>query len=249
MAHYNESPTVMILDETPSTNTELKNQIKTKKLAEFSMVVTEHQTAGRGQQGNSWESEKGANLTFSVLLRPSFLEPHLQFYLSKIVSLAIIDVLHLHHIQATIKWPNDIYINDKKIAGILIESSLTGAQMDSTVIGIGLNVNQCDFLSDAPNPISLKQITGLSYNLESLLKQLVEALISRYRILQEGLFTAIDERYFQQLYRKTGTHSYKDQNGPFLATLSKVNPDGILTLLDVEGQERQYAFKEVEFLI
>ncbi|MBI9063745.1 MAG: biotin--[acetyl-CoA-carboxylase] ligase [Marinilabiliaceae bacterium] len=249
MAHINDSPEFIILDETPSTNTELKNQLSSHKLREFSIVITEHQTAGRGQQGNSWESAKGANLTFSVLLRPSFLEPHLQFYLSKIVSLAIIDVLHTHHIEATIKWPNDIYINDEKVAGILIESSLTGTQMDSTIVGIGLNVNQCVFVSNAPNPISLKQVTGLKYDLENLLNQLLNAIIIRYHQLQENQFDDIDTLYFQKLYRNTGVYSYRDQNGTFVATLHKVNADGILTLLDQDGRKRQYAFKEVEFII
>jgi len=249
MAHINESPAYIILDSTPSTNTALKNQLTAQLLPEFSIVITEHQTAGRGQQGNTWESAKGANLTFSLLLRPSFLEPHLQFYLSKIVSLAIVDVLHIHQVEATIKWPNDIYINDKKIAGILIESSLTGTQMDSTVVGIGLNVNQCAFISDAPNPISLKQVTGSEYDLKSLLKQLLNAIITRYHQLQENHFESIDKLYFQKLYRNTGTYPYKDKNGTFLATLHKVNNDGIMTLLDQDGCKRQYAFKEVEYII
>lgn len=249
MAHFNDSPEFIILDETPSTNTELKNKLISQKLPEFSVIITEHQTAGRGQQGNTWESEKGANLTFSFLLRPSFLEPYLQFYLSKIASLAIVDVLHNHHIDATIKWPNDIYINNFKVAGILIESSLTGTRMDSTVIGIGLNVNQQQFNSDAPNPISLVQITGQTFDLEILLKQLLNALITRYHQLKQGLFNAIDELYFQKLYRHSGTHSFRDQNGSFVASIKTVEPNGILTLLDADAQIRQYAFKEVEFII
>jgi len=249
MAHFNDSPEIIVLDNTPSTNTALKNKLNLQKLPEFSMVITEHQTAGRGQLGNFWESEKSANLTFSLLLRPTFLEPHLQFYISKIISLAIVDTLHDHQIEAAIKWPNDIYINDNKAAGILIESSLTGSHMDSTVVGIGLNVNQREFTSDAPNPISLKQVTGATIDLEMLLKQLIEAIITRYHQLAEGQLAEIDELYFQKLYRHSGVHSFRDQNGYFMATIQTVQPDGILSLLDAEAQIRQYAFKEVEFII
>lgn len=249
MAHFNASPEFILLEETPSTNTELKDRLKKQKLPEYSVVITNHQSAGRGQQGNSWESEKGANLTFSVLLRPTFLEPHLQFYLSKIVSLGILDVLNKYNINATVKWPNDIYAGDQKLAGILIESSITGSFMDFTIVGIGLNVNQTEFISDAPNPVSMCLLLHQQLKLETVLQQLLDAIITRYHQLQEGQFSRIDELYFAQLYRHEGYHTYRDKTGTFDAMIKQIDPIGMLTLVDRDGREREYAFKEVEFVL
>jgi len=149
-------PHIISFDSLPSTNNELKNRLKTNDLSEFTTILTSYQTNGRGQQSNVWESADGLNLTFSVLLKPVFLEPALQFYLSKIVALALTDVLMKYVDELSIKWPNDIYVGEKKIAGILIENSLMGSCIDTCVVGIGLNVNQLSFQSSAPNPISLK---------------------------------------------------------------------------------------------
>ncbi len=249
MMTYSE-PEILFYPELASTNTELKSLIALKCLAEYSVVITAEQTKGKGQAGNSWESEKNANLTFSLLLRPSFLEPHLQFYISKIVSLAIVDTLQYYTDEkVSIKWPNDIYINDNKVAGILIENSILGAQLDYSIIGIGLNVNQDKFISDAPNPISLKNLSGVYYDLELILEQLIENIQLRYDQLQIHNTDLINKSYLESLYRKKGFYSFKDEQGIFNARIDNVNEFGFITLVDINNQKREYAFKEVSFVI
>ncbi len=244
------APDFLVYPELGSTNSELKRLLSENTMAEHSVVITSHQTAGKGQTGNSWESEKNSNLTFSLLLRPGFLAPHLQFYISKAVSLALIDTIQqVAHIDATIKWPNDIYINDQKVAGILIENSIVGSQLDYCIVGIGLNVNQEVFISDAPNPVSLKQLTGKDLNLEALLEQLLDNLHERYHQLETQRSSLINTEYMHALYRRSGMHTYKDKQGKFEARIDTVNEMGLLTLIDHQQQTREYAFKEVKFVM
>ncbi len=225
------------LDETSSTNLWLREHAGEKDM----VVWTDFQTAGRGCGTNTWESERGLNLLFSMLYHPAALPAPEQFRISMAVALALRDELtRLGLTDITIKWPNDIYWRDSKIAGILIENRLHGALIQSSIIGIGLNVNQEVFLSDAPNPVSMKQITGRSYERESLLRSIVEAMERRLNN-SDGLL----EEYQQALYRRTGLHPYSDNDGDFEAELVCVKPDGHLVLRDTEGRERSYAFKEV----
>ncbi|WP_234445753.1 biotin--[acetyl-CoA-carboxylase] ligase [Carboxylicivirga marina] len=244
------APEFLVYPELQSTNTELKNLLAKNKLAEYSVIVTPHQTAGRGQVGNVWESELNKNLTFSLLLRPTFLAPHLQFYISKLVSMAIIETIkQIANIEAKIKWPNDIYINDKKAAGILIENSILGTKLDYSVVGIGLNVNQEIFISDAPNPISLWQLTNEHYNLEKLLERLLENIEHAYHQLEVNRLSLINNEYHNSLYRISGYHWFEDNKGKFEACIDHINEMGLLTLVDKEGQKREYAFKELKFVI
>jgi BirA family biotin operon repressor/biotin-[acetyl-CoA-carboxylase] ligase len=248
MAYLN--PEFLFYPALASTNTELKSLLSKKELAENTLVLTAHQTAGRGQIGNSWESEANKNLTFSILLRPNFLAPHLQFYISKIVSLALVDTIkQMANVQATIKWPNDIYIKDEKVAGILIENSILGNQLDYCIVGIGLNVNQTLFHSDAPNPVSLKQITSTDYDLERFLEVLLENLEQRYHELEVNRLELINKSYLDSLYRKNGFHLFEDENGQFEASIKQINEMGLMTLLYKSGQKKEYAFKEVSFVI
>lgn len=157
---------LVALDETASTNqylSQLCNQLQ-ESVAELTTVTAEFQTAGKGQRGNTWEAEEGKNLLFSFVLYPSFLEARRQFILSQIVSLAIKEELSRWSDEITIKWPNDIYWKDKKICGILIENDLSGHHIRRSIAGIGININQEVFNSDAPNPVSLKQITGKEHD-------------------------------------------------------------------------------------
>ncbi|MCU4155260.1 biotin--[acetyl-CoA-carboxylase] ligase [Carboxylicivirga sp. A043] len=244
------APAFLVYPELESTNTELKRLLNEKKLPEYSVVITPHQTAGRGQVGNGWESELNKNLTFSLLLRPTFLEPHLQFYISKIISLAIVDTIkQVAEIEACIKWPNDIYVNDSKICGILIENSILGSQLDYCIAGIGLNVSQEHFTSDAPNPISLKQLTSKDFNLELVLEQLLENIEQRYHQLEINRLDLINNDYFNAIYRKNGYHAFRDEKGEFEACIDTINEMGLLTLVDKSGKQREYAFKEVSFVI
>lgn len=239
---------IIKLQETRSTNTYL-DSIDTECPQQEGCVVTTHtQSAGRGQRGNSWEAEPGKNLTFSYLLRPEGVAPQEQFILSQAVSLAVVDVLSRYAQGFSVKWPNDIYYHDSKIAGILIEHNLSGMSISRTIVGIGLNINQQQFISDAPNPISLQQITGREYDLDAMLAEVLEATTVRYaQCVGDRKQLQLD--YAAALYRKDGFYPYRDAQGEFMATIREVQPDGYLVLCDTEGRVRQYAFKEVVFII
>ena len=205
------------------------------------MVWADYQTAGRGQGTNTWESERGKNLTFSILLHPVDLPANRQFLLSMQVSLAICEALSEHIGDLSIKWPNDIYWRNAKIAGILIENRLQGQVIRDSIVGVGLNVNQRQFQSDAPNPISLWQICEHETDREQLLKDILAALD---RLLGQE----VREQYLSMLYRRKGFHPYVDKDGAFMAELEDVEDDGHLLLCDDSGGRRRYAFKEVMFI-
>lgn len=249
MTSLKSEPQYFYFNQLPSTNSKLKELVQEKDLPEFSIVLTPDQTAGRGQIGNAWESQKDMNLTFSLLLRPVFLEPQNQFYISKIISLAIIDTLKPIISETCIKWPNDIYINDQKLAGILIENSLMGASINYSIAGIGLNVNQEHFISEAKNPVSIKNITGEQHNLKKLLQTFIRNLQEWYYRLQNEQISQIDQTYINHLYRSKGYHSFIDQSGQFKAKFKGILPTGNLILEDEQAALRTYAFKEVEFVI
>lgn len=235
---------IKYIETTTSTNDTIK--IANKNL---SLLWCEEQTAGRGQKGNHWESERGRNLTFSIMTHPEFMPAECQFVLSKAVSLALIDTLAAHSIKATIKWPNDIYVNDKKICGILIECGISGSgQLNSAVIGIGLNVNQTLFTSDAPNPTSMKLETGIDFSREAILEEFCQLFETNYTMLAENLYSPIDNRYKENLYRKDGFHSYQDDVRTFEASICEISKYGALILKDRDGVKKEYQFKEVSFL-
>ena len=166
MNEENEQPRIIRLEETTSTNNYLRGLVGKESLPEGSIVVTEYQTAGRGQVGNTWESEPGKNLMFSIILYPDFLPANRQFLISQIAALSVKETLDAYVDGITVKWPNDSYWHDQKICGMLIENDLTGHSLYCSVIGIGININQREFLSDALNPVSLVQITGREYDRE-----------------------------------------------------------------------------------
>lgn len=247
----------IVLRQTDSTNNALRETLEDKtmgELPEFFTIVTSFQLAGRGQRETSWESEAGKNLLFSTLLHPTFLKADEQFQLSRLVSLALVETLQRYapEEQFTIKWPNDIYWKDLKIAGILIENDLQGNQITDSIVGVGLNVNQTVFLSNAPNPCSLFQIIGQEVKLDECLFR----CMVRFRKLYEQLsgcdpevIASIEARYFEALYRGKGFHSFKDENGEFRARILRVERGGRLVLFREEGVEKGYLFKEVEFLL
>lgn len=246
---------LVALDETDSTNQHLSRLCNERQeaIAEFTTVVAEFQTAGKGQRGNTWEAEEGKNLLFSFVLYPTFLEARRQFILSQIVSLAIKEELSRWSDEITIKWPNDIYWKDRKMCGILIENDLAGHNIARTISGIGININQELFRSDAPNPVSLKQITGQEHDRHTILAHIlrrVEIYYNSLRTEEPNTYSAeIAARYARSLYRRRGLHPYEDGNGKFLARLLRVEQDGRLILEDESGRERQYLFKEVQYVI
>lgn len=252
MMHFPESFPVSLvyLEETESTNKYLNDLCNKQCVGELTTITTDFQTSGRGQRGNSWESERGQNLMFSFVLYPTFLKARKQFLLSQIISLAIKEELDTHVSDVSIKWPNDIYWKDKKICGMLIENDLTGTHISRSIAGIGININQEAFISPAPNPVSLKQITGQSYSPEQILASIMRRIKDYYALLQtenESVNTLIADRYAGSLFRKDGFHRYTDANGKFLARLMRVEPDGRLILEDQIGTERTYLFKEVQY--
>ncbi|MBQ8265743.1 MAG: biotin--[Bacteroides sp.] len=244
--------TIERLYEVPSTNSYLAQLCKESKAKEFHTVITDDQTAGRGQRGNTWESECGKNLTFSTVLYPTALEAKEQFYLSMAIAFATVDALENYTDGFSIKWPNDIYWKDKKIAGILIENELEGKFITQSIVGIGLNVNQEVFHSSAPNPVSLIQILGVTINRQELLDRILRGIMASYIFLEKDYKMAVHnlrQLYLRRLYRKEGFHPYRDKEGTFLAEFQDVEPSGHLVLKDEQGNLRRYAFKEVEFVL
>ena len=232
--------------QTHSTNVLLWEMIREKSLPEGFVVQTDFQTAGKGQIGNSWESEAGRNLLFSMVLYPQRVTVDNQFLLSQLVSLGIKKALDEYTDGITVKWPNDIYWNDKKLVGILIENSLQGTKIKSSVIGIGLNVNQKVFVSNAPNPVSLLQITGRRQNRKLLLTKIRQNIQKLYTELS---VTKIRAEYAEALYRKEGFYAYRANDETFQAKIISVHPDGQLELETKAGERKGFYFKEVSFVL
>ena len=226
----------MYIKSTNSTNSLMKEMLAKGEWPEGEyFVYAGYQTAGRGQTGNSWESEADKNLLCSILLPP---DKDL-YFLNIAVGVAILRVIGE---DFTIKWPNDIYYGDKKVAGILVENAILGNEVKYSIAGIGLNVNQTTFVSDAPNPISLKQITGKEYDIDALIQKV-------YAKVQETLNEDVWEEYKNHLYRRDGFWKYEDQNGIFEARIIDVLPTGEIVLCDRNGQNRTYGFKQIKYIL
>ena len=216
---------------------------------EITLATTEYQTAGRGQAGNSWESTKGCNILLALLLHPTTIPANTQFILSQITALSLCETLLQHATGFTIKWPNDIYWNNKKISGTLIENTISGQHIDDSLIGVGLNINQQTFHSNAPNPISLRQITGEKHQRIFILSEIIHRFKHYYSTAQTGNTQHITTAYMNHLYRRNGYHLYQDANGTFTAKIEHIEPTGHLLLTQPNGHTHRYAFKEVKFLI
>lgn len=243
-------PEIIHLSQTHSTNLYLRQIVESNPTVEEGLVIwTDFQIAGRGQQGNSWESEEKKNLLMSLLLCPQSINAQQQFVISQVVSLGILDVLNSIQEGFTVKWPNDIYYQDKKVAGILIENDLSGKTIYNSIVGIGLNVNQDRFLSDAPNPISLKQITGEELDREAVMTHMLDRIFFYYEMALSGEKEYIHQRYMDSLYRRDGYHLFSDPQKEFHARIHNIDLTGMLTLKEKNGEERTFAFKEVEFII
>ena len=245
MPHY------IKVSQTASTNTYLSRLAAT--LPGGTVIYTPCQTAGRGQKGNSWESEDGKNLTFSLLLKHPPLKARDQFYLSEASALAVVEALAaLAGDGFTVKWPNDVYWQDKKICGMLLENSLDGSDIATCIVGIGLNVNQECFISDAPNPVSLLNITGQEHDLESLLKRVCSRIEQLVNTLDDATAREqLHRQYMAALYRNDGQqHLWEDAAGHrFMASVAGIAPDGTLTLQHEDSTRHDYLFKEVKHII
>ena len=245
MPHY------IKVSQTASTNTYLSRLAAT--LPGGTVIYTPSQTAGRGQKGNSWESEDGKNLTFSMLLKRPPVKARDQFYLSEAAALAVVEALAAEAGDGfSVKWPNDVYWQDKKICGMLLENSLDGSDIATCIVGIGLNVNQERFLSDAPNPVSLINITGREHDLEALLKHVCSRIEQLVDSLDDDNARAdLHRRYMAVLYRNDGQlHPWEDAAGHrLMASVAGIAPDGTLTLQHEDGTRHDYLFKEVKHII
>lgn len=215
--------------------------------AEFTLVTADYQTAGRGQRGTHWEGEAGKNLLVSLVAHPVFLPAAGQFRLSEACALAVAEAVAPWAEEVTVKWPNDIYVGDRKLCGMLIEHDLSGNAIATTVAGIGLNVNQTAFRSDAPNPVSLCQLCGREVDRDEVLRRVVLRFCHHYDRLRRGETAALDADYAARLYRRQGLHAWRDTGGTFRAAIEGVDPDGVLRLRDTEGRQRAYRFKEVTY--
>lgn len=230
-----------------STNDECKTLLTKSKPIEGTAIITDHQTAGRGQFGNTWQGEAGKNLLCSVVLYPTFLQPKEQFYLSKIVSLACVKTCEtLTNETFQVKWPNDIYHNHQKVAGILIENQLSGNQINSSIVGVGFNVNQQNF-DKLQNATSLINITQQTYDLKSVVEVFFNQLDAYYLQLRHKKFESINQEYFSKLLGYNSLMNFKDKEGnAFQGFVKGVNELGQLKLL-VNNAEQLYNFKEVEW--
>ena len=240
---------IIRIDETDSTNRWMKELIQlhpSKETQHEMVVVCDYQTAGRGCGSNSWEAEPGKNLLMSVLMHPKKVSARTQFIITQIVSVALCrtieTVIGSEH-RVTIKWPNDIYVGDKKICGVLIENSIAGRRIKDCIIGIGLNVNQTEFRSDAPNPVSIAQLTGKETDREEVLNTFLEELSKQCENRN------IHHDYLRKMYRRNGMYPFETEGSRFMARVAGVNDDGRLMLEDENGIAHLFRFKEVTFII
>lgn len=240
---------IIHLVEADSTNNYLHGYEQSDDDADIVVAWTDYQTAGRGQGTNTWESERGKNLTFSIKLWPVGVRASLQYVLLEAGALAVRDVLSLFADDITVKWPNDIYWRDSKISGTLSECTVHSGYVTSCVIGTGVNVNQRVFRGNAPNPVSLIHIVDGETDRETLLGMIVERFEEYAEKVNVGDYDFIHRKYLQSLYRGTGMHRYADEKGEFVAEISDVAPDGRLTLRLADGTARTYLFKEVRFVV
>ena len=232
-----------------STTTSTNDDARDEKYREGDVVWADFQSAGRGQRGHLWHSRRGENLPFSVVLEPTFVPIAEQFAVSEAVALSLVDMLADYHIEARIKWTNDIYVGDKKLVGILIEHSLAPTTLRRTIVGVGINVNQTEFDASLPNPVSMAQLLGRELNAEEVLQCFLHHLQRNYNALREEP-NALHERYNLLLYRLNEWHTYALPTGErFEAKILGTASNGAISLEDESGKTKDYLFKEIEFVI
>ena len=264
---------IIWLDEVDSTNNMAKCHID--DFSDMTVLSAVKQNKGRGQRGNTWSSIPGQNLTFSIILKHSQedkpkIQAHKQFVLSELTSLALIELLSNYDIKAKIKWPNDIYVNDKKICGMLIENAIKGKLLNTSIIGIGLNVNQQEFNpSIHPEPTSIlkeklenpspKKLEDIkSINLDMCIKHFL-VIFERYCgfLTSEKDYNILEKMYNDHLYRKNEEHQFilKKNGEKFNGTIKSVSPRGLIRIKihnNIEAKEdeiQDFAFNEISYII
>ena len=240
---------LVTIKEVDSTNSFLKTLLSNSKpVPEGTVIMAESQYAGRGQQQNKWHSEPGKNLTFSILLTPSFLPVSQQFDLTRVVSLGVYEALHpILGDELKIKWPNDIYFADRKLGGILIETHLQGTRIKDAIIGIGLNINQEHFEAGAGNAISVKQILHKDYDLRTLLSEICGNIEAYYLKLKAGKHLLVRNTYLTRLYWLNQQRAFRSNGVVFNGTIVNVKDEGLL-VVDNNSELQEFSLKQIEFL-
>lgn len=239
---------IIKIKEATSSNSVAIEMLEKQNVDEGTIIVVENQTNGKGQETNKWHSEPGKNLTFSIIYKPTFLKPENQFYLSKAISLGVADYVGLFCSNVAIKWFNDIYIENNKVAGILIENTWLGQKINASVVGIGINLNQEKFPSDLPNAVSLKMMTQIPFNLDESLKLLTNLINTRYILLKSNDFEIIDKDYDSILYRKGKESSFTKDGEMFKAVILGVETNGHINLKHSDGKIANYGMHEIRMI-
>lgn len=237
---------IVFVSECPSTNDLAATLLQLPETVEGTVVITDNQTAGRGQRGNTWHAEAGQNLTFSLIVKPSFLPVKDQFYLTVATTLGIRHFLNAKGVEnVKIKWPNDVLAGEKKLCGILIENQVQGSVLASSIIGIGLNVMQEQF--STPSATSMKKITGSKYELPVEFEHLIAALEVPYLKLRQGKRSELLHEYLQVLYQINEVKSYRSVDGEFEGTIVGVDAIGKLQVSTTTGV-RTFDLKEIQYV-
>jgi len=235
------------LQSVDSTNNYASRLLRQETVTEGTVILAVHQTGGRGHGGNQWISDKGMNLLISIILKPDCLPVSRQFYLSMSVAAGIQQYISDLEIQALIKWPNDILTHGRKLAGILIESTVMGSSLSTSVIGIGLNVNQKVFPADLPNATSFTLETGKIFDLSDVLQKLLSCLEGKINLLYEGKFMDIKNAYLNRLWMINTWMTFADQTGRFTGRIVDIAESGELAVNRQNGETRLYGFKDISY--
>jgi len=237
------------LNSVDSTNNYARDLLAKERPPEGTIITATEQFHGRGQMGNAWKTEAGKNIILSLILYPEFLDADKQFFLNMAVALAIKDFCEFAlKDEIHIKWPNDIYYHDRKLGGVLIENTISGNRITSSVIGIGINVNQTEFDESLPNPVSFSQIQSTVFDIGSLTDELSAYLEKYYLQLRQLHFNFLDKAYTESLYRYQKTYEFKKGEQLFKGEINGVTKEGKL-IIHSGGKEMRFAFKEVEYVI
>ncbi len=230
-----------------STNT-LALQISHQSSAiEGTLIITDYQTAGKGQRGNVWEAEPGMNLTFSLILKPNFLAINKQFFLNIVICLALKDYLKDKTTDIIyIKWPNDILVHEKKISGVLIENQLQGSKIINSIVGIGLNINQKHFNSFSAT--SLANLTDSVFDLAVELPILLGFIESRYLQLRKGKYEMLMNGYLEALFRRHEKHTFSHDDNLFEGIIQDLDPSGKLRI-KMKDEIRSFGIKEIKYIV
>ncbi len=238
---------IIYLPSCHSTNDKASELLQTSSVLEGTVVITDNQTAGRGQRGNIWKTTIGQNLTFSIILKPHFLQATEQFWLNIAVSLGVHDFLSSYlGLNMKIKWPNDLYYKSKKLGGILIENNVQKTNLQSSIIGIGLNINQVNF--EQLNATSLAQVTGQIYDLEMLFPELLEGIEKRYLQLRAKNYTRLKFDYLRHFFWYQ-EQQYFEINGECVAGMIMGVDEAGQLIVNIENQLQVFDFQKIKYLI